>query len=328
MVDTRASDCRTIGHFYGVDGKKLQRQYKDYLSDFKDWEQKKHAKQWLIFPENIGHYLSIDETALSKGELYTIITNKKAKGRKGSIVAIFSGTKVEPIMEQLMKIPAKERAKVKEITLDMANSMKTIAKKCFPKAIQVTDRFHVQKLALEALQDIRIKHRWDAIDQENEQIKQARAKKGTFAPKEFSNGDTRKQLLARSRYLLYKAPNNWTENQYTRSKILFDQYPDIKIAFDLVQGLRNIFNTATTIQTAYTKLAHWYKDVENTGFRAFNSIANTISLNYRSILNYFTNRSTNASAESFNAKIKAFRAQFRGVKNVEFFLYRLTTIFA
>ena len=34
--------------------------------------------------------------------------------------------------------------------------------------------------------------------------------------------------------------------------------------------------------------------------------------------------STNASAESFNAKIKAFRVQFRGVKNVEFFLFRLT----
>ena len=146
----------------GVNGKKLQRQYKDYLSDFKDWEQKKHAKQWLIFPENIRPYLSIDETALSKGELYTIITNKKAKGKKGAIVGVFSGTKVEPIIEQLLKIPTTKRAKVKEITLDMANSMKTIARKCFPKAIQVTDRFHVQKLALEALQDIRIKHRWDA----------------------------------------------------------------------------------------------------------------------------------------------------------------------
>ena len=276
----------------------------------------------------MGPYLSIDETALSKGELYTIITNKEAKGKKGSIVAIFSGTKVEPIIEQLMKISDKKRAKVKEITLDMANSMKTIAKKCFPKAVQVTDRFHVQKLALEALQDIRIKHRWDAIDLENEHIKQARAKNNTFLPKEFSNGDTRKQLLARSRYLLYKAPSKWTENQSRRSKILFSEYPDIKIAFDLVQGLRNIFNTATTMEVAYTKLAHWYKDVENTGFRAFNTIANTISLNYRSILNYFTNRSTNASAESFNGKIKAFRAQFRGVRNTEFFLFRLTQLFA
>ncbi|MDO6738071.1 transposase [Wenyingzhuangia sp. 2_MG-2023] len=40
------------------------------------------------------------------------------------------------------------------------------------------------------------------------------------------------------------------------------------------------------------------------------------------------NRSTNAAAESFNAKIKAFRAQFRGVRNLEFFLFRLTNIFA
>ena len=311
-----------------MDGKKLQRQYRDYLSEFKQWKEKPHARQWLLFPENIGSYLSIDETALSKGELYTIITNKKAKGKKGTIVGVFAGTKVEPIIEQLLKISTKTRARVKEITLDMANSMKTIAKKCFPKAIQVTDRFHVQKLALEALQDIRVKHRWDAIDLENEQIKLARENNRVFSPKEFSNGDTRKQLLARSRYLLYKAPSNWTESQFKRSKVLFDQYPDIKIAFDLVQGLRDIFNKATSMQTAYTKLAHWYKDVENTGFKAFNTIANTITLNYKSIINYFINRSTNASAESFNAKIKAFRAQFRGVKNVEFFLYRLTTIFA
>ncbi len=231
-------------------------------------------------------------------------------------------------MEQLLKISTKKRAKVKEITLDMANSMKTICKKCFPKAIQVTDRFHVQKLALEALQDIRIKHRWDAIDLENEQIKQTKAQGKTYRPEIFNNGDTRKQLLARSRYLLYKAPNNWTQNQYMRSKILFEQYPDIKKAYNLVQGLRNIFNTATSIQTAYTKLAHWHKDVEQTGFRAFNTIASTITINYRSILNYFINRSTNASAESFNAKIKAFRSQFRGVKNTEFFLFRLTKIFA
>ena len=144
----------------------------------------------------------------------------------------------------------------------------------------------------------------------------------------LENADTIKQLLARSRYLLYKAPNNWTPDQKVRAKLLFERYPDIKTAFNLVQALRNIFNTANSIQIAYTKLAHWYKDVEQTGYKAFNTIANSIKLNYRSILNYFINRSTNAAAESFNAKIKAFRMQFRGVKNKEFFLFRLTTIFA
>ncbi len=68
--------------------------------------------------------------------------------------------------------------KAKEITTDMAHSMKKIAEVCFIKANQVTDRFHVQKLAIEALQEIRIKHRWDALDKENELIMSARKKGG------------------------------------------------------------------------------------------------------------------------------------------------------
>ena len=50
-------------------------------------------------------------------------------------------------------------------------------------------------------------------------------------------------------------------------------------------------------------------------------------IHYQNILNYYDNKSTNASAESFNAKIKEFRAQFRGVRDVKFFLYRLTKLF-
>ena len=110
---------------------------------------------------------------------------------------------------------------------------------------------------------------------------------------------------------------------------MFEQYPDIKKAYTICQKLRNLFNNKTiTKGIAYTKLAKWFKEVEDSGFKAFNSVANSIRINYKLILNYFDNRSTNASAESFNAKIKAFRAQFRGLRNVEFFLYRLTQIFA
>lgn len=54
---------------------------------------------------------------------------KSTEGKKGAIVAILAGTKVEPILEQLLKIPKSLRDIVKEITLDMAHSMKMIAKK-------------------------------------------------------------------------------------------------------------------------------------------------------------------------------------------------------
>ncbi|TDE04458.1 transposase [Flavobacterium hiemivividum] len=60
-------------------------------------------------------------------------------------------------------------------------------------------------------------------------------------------------------------------------------------------------------------------------YKSFGTISGTISNDYQTILNYFDNRSANASAESFNAKIKAFRTQFRGVRKIEFFLFRRTT---
>jgi len=129
-----------------------------------------------LFTENIGAHLSLDETAFSNGDLYTILTNKKAKGKKGAIVAMIKGTKADVVIKVLNKIPFKLRAKVQEVTLDMAGNMGLIVKRSFPRAVLVIDRFHVQKLALDALQEIRIKHRWGAIDKDNDAIELARNK--------------------------------------------------------------------------------------------------------------------------------------------------------
>jgi hypothetical protein len=62
------------------------RNYKKFSSGFETWDQKVHAETYLLFPENISISLSIDETSLWQGELCTIITNKKAKSKKGSLV--------------------------------------------------------------------------------------------------------------------------------------------------------------------------------------------------------------------------------------------------
>lgn len=281
-----------------------------------------------MFSNNIGSHLSLDETAFSNGDLYTILTNKKAKGKKGALVAMVKGTKAETVIKTLLKIPLKQRKKIKEVTLDMAGSMGLIVKKSFPNATQVIDRFHVQKLALDALQELRIKHRWNALDKENDAIEDARSKSLKYIPEILPNGDTLKQLLARSRYLLYKSSSKWTKNQSQRADVLFQLYPDLDKAYRLCQNLSWIFNNTQDKTSALTRLAKWDEKVRQAKFKSFNTIARTMSIHYKNILNYFDNRSTNASAESFNAKIKAFRAQFRGVRNVEFFLFRLTNIFA
>ena len=276
----------------------------------------------------MGTHLSIDETALSQGELYTIVTNKAAKGRKGSLVAMIKGTDSENVNAILRQLSAGKRKKVVEVTLDMAASMEKIVRGSFPKAQLVTDRFHVQKLVYDAVQEIRIAHRWDAIEQENKEMEMARECKKTFIPHRLENGDTKKQLLARSRYLLFKGEDKWTVSQSHRAEILFAHYPDLEKAYRLSRSLARIYRTSKIKGVAFTKLAQWYNEVEQAGFKSFNTVSRTIQNHYATILNFFDNRSTNASAESFNAKIKAFRAQFRGVTNIEFFLFRLSSIYA
>lgn len=319
---------KSLEKHYHINGNQFGQQYKDHLSDYHSWDQKDHASEWLLFPDNIGPNLSIDETSPSNGELYTIVTNKAAKGQKRALVAMVKGTESGSIIDVLKRIPESTRRKVTEVTLDMAASMHKIVKQCFPAASRVVDRFHVQKLAYDALQEMRISHRWDAINEETEAIEQAKYKGENHEPFRFVNGDSKKQLLARSRYLLFKSPNNWSNSQKVRAQILFAQYPDIQKAYSLTHQLRMIFNLTKDKGVAYTKLAHWYNDVTDSGFKSFNTISATIYTHYPEILNFFDNRSTNASAESFNAKIKAFRATLRGVSDINFFLYRLYKIYA
>ena len=298
------------------------------MSDYNTWSAKEHADKWLLFPKNIGPKLCIDETAMSNGELYTIISNPEAHGRKGTLVAMVEGVKSDDVIDVINRIPERHRRLVKEVTLDMSNGMNRIVTRCFPCAIKVIDRFHVQKEACEAVQELRIRHRWDAIQEETDLREDAKWLGKEYHPFIFPNGDTKKQLLARSRYLLFKSPDKWSKSQKERAAILFAQYPDLKEAYSLSHSLRMIFSKRLKKDEARLMLARWYDKVDNSGFTSFNTIAGTIYEHYDEILNYFVNRSTNAFAESFNAKIKAFRAQLRGVTDLKFFLYRLTKLFA
>lgn len=132
-------------------------------------------------------------------------------------------------------------------------------------------------------------------------------------PYRYTNGDTRKDLLARSRYLLFKSANKWTERQKLRAKILFEQYPDIQKAYGLCHSLRMIFVMNAIKDAARLSMARWYNKVEEADFHSFNVIAATFYEHYDEILNFYNNRSSNAMAESFNAKIKLFRVNLRGV---------------
>ena len=280
----------------------------------------------MIYPENIGEYLSIDEVSLSKGELYTFLTNKKGRGKKGTLVASIKGTKSQDVIDVIARIALEKRKLVKEITLDMANNMQLAARMVFPEAKLVTDRFHVVKLVLEALQHLRISYRWTEIEKENQAIKVAKEQNIKYVSVVFKNGDTPKQLLARSRYIIAKKENQWTENQKERAKLLFENYPLLQKAYKHTMEFRNIYEM-TVKQDAKQKIINWITDTKLLEMNIFNTVANSLNYHLETIINFFINRNTNANAESFNSKIKLFRANQRGVVDTKFFLFRLEKLF-
>lgn len=254
----------------------------------------------MLFPENMGEYLSIDEVSLSKGELYTFVTNKNGRGKKGTLVASIKGTLSKDIIKVLEKLPLSTRKLVKEVTLDMAKNMESAVKYCFPCADLVTDRFHVVKLAIDALQHIRIKHRWEELDKENEAIQEAKKQGKKYIPMILENGDTPKQLLARCRYILAKKTSDWTHNQKLRAEILFREYPIIKTSYEHTMEFRNIYEHNTLIGSK-EKFTNWIKKSMEQEIKEFFTVANSVQNNLHNILNFFNNRNTNANAESFNS---------------------------
>ena len=302
-METSPVTCRTLEEFYHIDGHTFEKQYKEVLSGYRRWDQLSHADEWMLFPENMGPHPAIDETSLSNGELYTFVTNRDACTRECSLVAVVAGTKSEDVVAVLQRIDEKSRYAVKEVTLDLSDSMRKIVRTAFPKANR-------------------------AIQQANEEMEEAKQKNEDYVPYRYSNGDTRRELLIRSRYLLFKSADKWTERQKQRAAILFEEYPDIKKAYGLCHSLRMIFSKNTIKDAARLAMARWYNKVEEAGMHSFNIIAATFYGHYDEILNFYNHRSSNAMAESFNAKIKLFRANLRGVADKKFFLFCIAKLYA
>jgi transposase len=308
-------EVERIGRLYGV--KRLERSYKDVLSEYDATT----APEELFFPENLGKREAIDETSLINGELYTLLTNKDT----GKLVALMRGTKSSEITEKLIRhLSAEKRMQVEEVTLDMDEGFDWVTRQCFPNAEFIVDRFHVQKLVTECMQTLRITERQQILTQRRE----AKKAKTGFREVPYENGDTPRQLLARSRYLLFKTSSSWTESQKARAVILFREYPDMQRAYELSQSLKKLYDKRMARDVAAVLLRQWCENCDASDIPEMQDAAASVLRHEGRILNFWNNRATNAFAESFNAKIKHFRGMLRGIKDIKFFLFRCQVYFS
>ena len=330
----------TLAARNGLNGQTLRKQYKEKISDYRNWEQLEHAEEYMLFPNNFGDDMSLDETCLSNGEVYTILTNKAAHGGKGALAAMVRGVASDTVSEILKKVPREIRRRVKTVTTDLSSAMMLTVKTVFPKAMLINDRFHVQQLVTDAIDQMRIGFRWEVLAQENKAIREHRAKRkavhtraekdliGEWEPERMENGETKPQIMARSRHIILMHKSKWNAQQQARADILFRMFPKLEEAYNIYLELVDVFNKKSKPAEARLNLAKWYNKVEAFGDDGFSKVIETFENHNATIVNYFEDRLTNASAESFNAKIKAFRTQFRGVGDIKFFMYRLATLYS
>ena len=115
---------------HGVNGHTFRKQYKEVISGYRSWSQGSHAESYILYPENLGPDLSLDETSLSNGEVYTVLTNKSAHGRNGSLVAMVRGVATDTVSQVLMRLPHEKRFGVSTVTTDLSSAMKQGGARC------------------------------------------------------------------------------------------------------------------------------------------------------------------------------------------------------
>ena len=274
----------TLAARNGLKGQTLRKQYKEKISGYRGWDQIGHAEEYILYPENLGPDMSLDETCLSNGDVYTVLTNKAAHGGKGSLAAMIRGVATDTVVAVLKKIPLRKRLRVRTVTTDLSSAMMLTVRSAFPGASLINDRFHVQQLISEAVDQLRIRHRWEVLDAENKAIREHRARRkaaktreerelvGQWEPERMENGETLPQIMARSRHIVLKHKSKWNEQQRRRAKILFSMFPDLETAYGLFLKLVDVFNNKSLPAVARLNLARWYNEVEAFGNNEFNKV--------------------------------------------------------
>ena len=330
-----------IGKVFGISAKKIYNWYKNHLSDFREPKaqsklhefdsidinliDKKTKKAKVIpvpifEPKNLGKDMVIDDKNLNK-EGYTIISNKKT----GKIFLMIMTRKAKIIRKLILAhVSYEARLRVATISKDLAYGYDWIANTCFSNAQKIADKFHIIKLALEALQAVRIRIRQEFLSQERK-LKKNRKRKSTI----FSNGETRKELLSRARYLLFKFKEDWTDSQRERASIFLKLYPEIKLSYDLICQFRLFYKTSIGDKDkARYLLMKWYKAVDKSNISEIKNFASTVKRHEYEILNYFNQGHTNAFAESLNSKLQRFIIVTYGFQDRDFFHFRVKKYFS
>ena len=355
MVESRPIGISTVAYVLGMNSGKLQRWYRNVLSGYleasesgKLFENDIEDKDYyipvpILKPDNMGSHMAIDEKYID-GEYYTILSNKET----GKIAMLAQTTKSSHIAE-ILSTCGDKCMNVKTISRDLAPHYDMVCRENFMNAIAVADKFHIIKIVLQAVQDQRIEYRHLVKAYENKlyeehqerekrnqikarlQGKKYKKEKYTYRAQKYANGETKLQILQRSRGLLFKPKTKWHTSMKIRAEILFELFPELEKLYNLSETFRrwmsksNIGKSRTLMGK---RIKNWFGEIDHLDNFYMNQVKITINKHLGVIMNYFYEGTTNAFAENLNRHIKRFIASLFGIREMDFFFFRLAIYFS
>jgi len=276
----------------------------------------------VLKPENFGEQMSIDEKMIDD-EFYTVMTNRET-GKIALLAETLSCRELNGLIDEIAPI----NKKVKTITADLSPTYEKFCEQAFPQATLVADKFHVVKHITEAVQSLRVRLKQEELSKLQPTKKERRDyEKNT----PLLNGESRIEMLTRSRYLLFKRKEDWTAGQNRRALLLFETFPSLKKTYELSIQIREWMDKKNIGEHAWhidKQLIHWYDCAEQARLPEVENLIRLIGCHESKIMNYFSTGKTNAKAEAMNSKIQRFIAANYGVRDKDFFLYRLARYYS
>ncbi|MDZ4203453.1 MAG: transposase [Bacteroidales bacterium] len=243
-MDYGPLNITSFGVALHIKGNTIYNWYRDVLSGFaSDGGQSVHTNDIevltrhgtkvvevpILKPDNFGDKMAIDEKLIGE-DYYTMMSNRETGKLAMACKSIACSE-----LEQVIKSHESSIPQPKSITRDLSSLYEKVCTDVFPRAIQVADKFHVIRNLMEAHQSVRIRHRQKELEKRRTALKEFKASEKQrleeceslgkiFKPKKFhykedryENGETALELLARSRYLLFKFNHQWNEKQKKKS---------------------------------------------------------------------------------------------------------------
>jgi transposase len=358
-LDKLQTNTTPIAQALCVESKKLWRWYRDSLSGFleplaqeehhrydfevNDKGRKREIRVPILKTENIGANMAIDEKQIGE-DMHTVLSNRDS----GKIAMLARTLKAKDLSVIISQFEGKG-FEVKSVTRDLSNSYDWFCRQAFPNAGHIADKFHIISTLLEAEQDIRVRYRQELLRErrlkfeayklkEKQRESEYKRNSTTYPKRDFqykeerlANGETSLELLARSRYLLFKYEKDWTPSQAERAEVLFAKYPQIKKAYYLTCSFRKWYrkeNVGSDIKLLESQLEQWFQDVDIEDIEEISNFKSLVERNKTIILRYFIEGATNAIAENINSKISRFIMINQGTRDREFFYFRMGNYFS